>query len=417
MTLLFLSAYFQPEVTSSSYLSDNRNQAFADRGYEMVVYTPMPTRGISEELRNEYKSRKTEIMYDGKMVVHRFNLMREGRNPITRALRYVISCIKQLYFGIFGKDARKCDVMFISSTPPIQGAMAAIVKKVRGIPMIYNLQDIFPDSLVGTGMTKRGSVLWKIGRIIEDFTYRNADKIIVISEDFKQNIIEKGVHEDKIEVIYNWVDENAVVPIPKDKNDLFEELNISRDKFNVVYAGNFGHAQNIDIILKAAEKLRNNSKICFELFGTGGLKDHFINKAKELSLENIHFHPLQPYNRVSNVYSLADVGIVTCKKGIGKGAMPSKTWSILSAGTAVVANYDKGTDIENILTTNNIGLFSDANDIDAFVNAILKLYNDRELCKDMGVRGRKFIINNLTKDIGTSKIINIVEQIKENIVR
>lgn len=417
MKILYLSAYFQPEVTSSSYLSDNRNQAFADKGYEMVVYTPMPTRGISEELRNEYKSRKREVMCDGKMVVHRFNLMREGKNPILRAMRYTISCIKQLYFGIFGKDARKCDVMFISSTPPIQGAMAAIIKKIRHIPFIYNLQDVFPDSLVGTGMTKKGSLLWKIGRVIENFTYRNADKIIVISEDFKQNLLNKGVPESKIEVIYNWVDEKAVVPIAKEENDLYEELGIPRDKFNVVYAGNFGNAQNIDVILRVADKLKTHSGINLALFGTGGLKDKFVEQAKTMGLSNVHFYPLQPYNRVSNVYSLADAGIVSCKKGIGKGAMPSKTWSILSAGTAVVANYDKGTDIENILLSNNIGLFSDADDVEAFAADILHLYNNPELCHQMGVQGRKYIEDNLTKEIGTSKIINLVEQIKANIIR
>lgn len=417
MRILYLSAYFHPEVTASYYLSDNRNQAFADKGYEMVVYTPTPTRGISKEIRAEYKKRRLETMYDGKMLVHRFRLMHEGKNSILRALRYTIGCIKQLYFGIFGKDARRCDVMFISSTPPIQGAMAAIIKKIRRIPFIYNLQDVFPDSLVGTGMTKKGSLLWKIGRVIENFTYRNADKIIVISEDFKQNLLNKGVPENKIEVIYNWVDEKAVVPIAKENNSLFEELGIPQDKFNVVYAGNFGNAQNIDIILKAADKLKSYSGINFALFGTGGLKDRFVEQARYMGLDNVHFYPLQPYNKVSNVYSLADVGIVSCKKGIGKGAMPSKTWSILSAGTAVVANYDRGTDIENILLGNNIGLFSDADDVEAFATDILHLYKNPDLCHKMGVQGRKFIEDNLTKEIGTSKIINLVEQIKANIVR
>lgn len=415
MRILSLTAYFPPEAYSSSYLGTDRNAAFTKAGHEVVIYTPTPTRGISDEVRQEYKKRRHETMYDGKMVVHRFSLMGERKNPILRAMRYTISCIKQLYFGIFGKDARKCDVMFISSTPPIQGAMAALIKKLRGIPYIYNLQDIFPDSLVGTGMTHKGSILWKIGRIIENFTYRNAEKIIVISEDFKQNLLEKGVPESKIEVIYNWVDEKAVVPIKKEDNTLYEELGISRDKFNIVYAGNFGHAQNIEVILKAAEKLQSHTDIRFLLFGTGGLKEEFMEVAHKMKLGNVDFYPLQPYDKVSNVYSLADVGIVSCKKGIGKGAMPSKTWSILSAATAVVANYDKGTDIEKILTDNKIGLFSDADDVDAFAEAIMTLYNDRSLCEDMGRRGRQFIENNLTKEIGTSKIIRLVEQIKANI--
>lgn len=94
-------------------------------------------------------------MYGGRMIVYRFSLMREGGGPIVRALRYSLSCIRQFYWGCFAQEARQCDVMFISSTPPIQGAMAALIKKIRRIPLVYSLQDIFPDSLVGTGMAKK----------------------------------------------------------------------------------------------------------------------------------------------------------------------------------------------------------------------------------------------------------------------
>ena len=170
----------------------------------MEVYAPCPTRGISGEEREMYKRRlKREVLYGGKMRVYRFSLWREGKNPVLRALRYVVACAKHFYYGCKAKDA---DVLFVASTPPIQGAMAALVKKVTGVPVVYNLQDIFPDSLVGTGLAKKGGLLWWIGRRIEDFTYRNADKIIVISEDFKRNIMAKGVPEEKIEVIYNWVE-------------------------------------------------------------------------------------------------------------------------------------------------------------------------------------------------------------------
>ena len=147
MKVLYFTAYFEPEQVASSYLGKSRNQAFADAGFNMVLYTPMPTRGISDEVRKEYKRRKTEILYDGHMTVHRFHLMREGKNPLVRAFRYACSSIIQLSKGVFTEEARNCDTMFISSTPPIQGAMAAMVKKARGIPMVYNLQDIFPDSL------------------------------------------------------------------------------------------------------------------------------------------------------------------------------------------------------------------------------------------------------------------------------
>ena len=272
MRVLLLPSYFLPEGVSSPYISWNRNKAFVDEGWDIVVYTPIPCRGISENLRKEYKSRKYERMLNGKMIIHRFNLIYEKKNPISRAFRYLIQNIKQFNRAVFYKDARSCDIMFVASTPPTQGAMAALVKKFTGKPFVYNLQDIFPDSLVGAGLSQKDSVLWKLGRVIENFTYKHADKIIVISEAFKRNIMAKGVPEDKIEVIYNWVDENAVVHIEKEDNPLFEELGIAREAFYVVYAGNLGHAQNVQVLLDAAEILHDEQGVQFLIFGTGGLK-------------------------------------------------------------------------------------------------------------------------------------------------
>ena len=198
--ILYLPAYFYPETAASSYLGENRNQAFADAGFEMDAYTPMPCRGISKELREEYKKKRIEELYDGKMTLHRFYMFAEGRNPILRALRYIFCWIAQGWKGLCAKNV---DCIYLASTPPIQGMLGAFLKKRKKVPFVYNLQDIFPDSLVGTGLAKKGGLLWKIGRVIEDFTYRNADKIIVISEDFKKNIMEKGVPEEKIVLVYN----------------------------------------------------------------------------------------------------------------------------------------------------------------------------------------------------------------------
>ena len=118
---------------------------------------------------------------------------------------------------------------------------------------------------------RKDGLLWKIGRVIENFTYRNSDKIIVISEDFKRNIMAKGVPEEKIEIIYNWVDEQAVVPIFKADNPLYDEFGINRSKFTIIYAGNLGNAQNIDIIMDAAAEMQAKPDVQFISFGSGGL--------------------------------------------------------------------------------------------------------------------------------------------------
>lgn len=411
MRLLFLPTYFTPERTASSHLTNDRCEAFAGAGFDMEVYAPCPTRGISREEREAYKKRlRREVLYGGRMRVYRFSLWREGKNPVSRALRYVVACVKHFYYGCRAKDA---DVLFVASTPPIQGAMAALVKKVTGVPVVYNLQDIFPDSLVGTGLAKKGGLLWRIGRRIEDFTYRNADKIIVISEDFKRNIMAKGVPEDKIEVIYNWVDETAVVPVAKDENPLFEELGVNRELFHVVYAGNLGHAQNVQVLLDCADLLKGERDIEFLIFGTGGLKEEYEAYAKEKGLDNVRFFPLQPTEKVSQVYSMADVALVSCKKGLGGSAMPSKTWSILSAGTPVLCSFDRGGDLQRIVEENHLGLFAEAGDERALADNVMKFFRDRDMCREYGRNGRKYIEANLTKEAGTSKYVSVLRQFEK----
>lgn len=409
MKVLFLPAYFEPELAASGYLSTNRNEAFAAAGFDMLVYTPVPTRGVSEEVRKIYEKRKEEHLYDGRMKVLRFPLIRERKNPLQRALRYIMAAFKQYWWATHSQEAKQCDVMLVASTPPIQGAMAALVKKRTHIPFVYNLQDIFPDSLVGTGLAKKGGLLWRIGRMIENFTYRNADKIIVISEDFKRNIMAKGVPEEKIEIIYNWVDEQTVVPIPSEDNPLFEELGLERGLFYVVYAGNLGHAQNVNVLLEAAEILHGEKDLRFLVFGSGGLKTEYENYVSSHGLDNVCIFPLQPAERVSYVYSLADTSLVSCKKGFGGSAMPSKTWSIMSTGTAVLCSFDCGGDLQHIVEDNHIGLFSEAGDAQALSSNIMTLYRDRELCKEYGTRGRKWILQNLTKDVGTTHYVSLLK--------
>lgn len=406
-------AYCNPEVMASTQMWNHLNRAFAESGFLHVVYTPMPTRGVSDEVREEYKKKKHEILYDGKLEIHRFSLFKEGKNPFSRAMRYFLLCAISLQKSLYGKEAKDCNVIYAVSTPPIIGAMSAFVKRRRKIPFVYVLQDIFPDSLVGTGLAKKDSFLWKIGRKIEDYTYKYADKIIVIGEDFKRNIMAKGVPEEKIEVVYNWVDENAVMPIAKVDNPLYEELGISRDKFHVVYAGNLGNAQNIDVIVDSAKEMVCDKDVEFLIFGTGGLKEQFVEKVKNYGIDNVRFFPLQPMERVSQVYGLGDVCVVSCKPGLGGAAMPSKMLSIMSAGRAVVASFDEG-ELTYILKKLNCGIYAPAGDVQAFVKMVRTMTSDRKSCEEMGKNARKQILNYFTRAYGTSKYIDIIRKLVDN---
>lgn len=423
MKILQLTGYFYPEKAASIYLEENRFDAFGKAGFHTLIYASRPCRGLTDAEYEEFKQRKYEWMYDGTTEVHRFDMYREGKNPVLRALRYALCWLIQFHKGLWAKDI---DCIYLASTPPIQGMLGAFLKKFKKVPFVYNLQDVFPDSLVGTSLAKKGGILWKIGRVIENFTYRNADKIIVISEDFKRNIMAKGVPEEKIEVIYNWVDENAVVPVAKGENPLYEEFGISRERFTVVYAGNLGNAQNIGIIMDAARALKGNEGIQFVIFGKGGLEDEIKQAREQEHLENLMILPLQPFERVSQVYGLGDVCIVACKPGLGGAAMPSKTWSIMSSGRAVLANFDEG-ELKNILEgcydddndndnddddkVGACGVFTKAGDLEGFVSAIEHLSQNPDLCARMGRNGREFILRNLTKEVGTAKYVEVIRSV------
>lgn len=414
MKVLMLQGYYEPERVSGMYLITNLVEDLNLQDHEVDIVTPRPVRGISKEIQLKYKNIKKEVKSNGMLRIHRYKLPEENKNTVVRAIRYfsggILHIIKSLNI--------QSDVIVVNSTPPTNGLIAIILKKIKKIPVVYILQDVFPDSMVTAKMTKEGSLIWKIGRMLENFTYKNVDKIIVISEDFKSNLLKKGVTKEKISVVSNWVEESKIIPIQRDENVLIKELNLDKDKFYVVYAGNLGNAQNIEVILLAAKQTEEYNDIQYIIFGDGVHKDKYKQMAIDLNLKNVNFQPLQPYDKVSHVYSLGDLSIVSCKEGFGTSAMPSKTWSIMSTETAVVASFDEGTELEEIIENNNIGIFTNANDTDGLKNAIVKLYSNRNLCNEMGKNGREYIIKNLSRKSQTKKYIEIISNLggKKNYV-
>ncbi len=410
MKVLRLSSYCYPEQIASSHLAKDMNDAYEKAGIVCEIHTPTPTRGIDKETRKKYKKIKYEELNNGYVQIHRFAMFAEPKNSLLRAFRYTLCIIRQFFCGL---GAKNIDVYYASSTPPINGLIMALLKKIKKFKIVYSLQDIFPDSLVNTGMTKKGSLIWKIGAWVEKVTYRAADKIIVISEDFKKNIMEKGVPEDKIEIVYNWVDENQVVNVERKDNILFDKYGLDRNKFYICYSGNVGYTQNMDMLLEVAKSLKDNENIGFVIIGEGAYKSKLEALVAESGLNNIALIPFQDYSDISHVFSLGDAGLIISKKGVGTNSVPSKTWSIMSAERPVLASFDKGSELDSIITENNCGVCVDADDADALKDAILKLYENRENLHEMGKNGRKFVLDNITKEVSTGKIIDVLNKVCE----
>lgn len=397
MKVLIPFSYYYPENCAGISIVDDLMHRLAAGGDECVLYVPVPTRAVKDGA----EWHRDEYLCGGRIHIHRFRMWGEGENPLLRALRYVLCEFYYLHRMLWDRY----DAAFIDSTPPIQGLKLPVVRLFRRIPVVYNAQDLFPETLGGAGLARRGGWLWKTGEWVAKVTFSNSDRIIAISDDIKRSIVAKGVPESKVEVVYNWVDGNAVTPVPDELNPLFDEFGIRRDRFRVVYAGNLGNAQNTDIIVEAAGRLKD---VEFIIFGTGGQERELKDVKMREHIDNLTVLPLQPYGRVSQVYSLGDVCVVSCRSGLGGASLPSKTWSIMSAGRAVLASFDEG-ELRSIIEGAGCGLFTLAGDADAFTEAVRTLASDPDRCSGMGLNGRRFVLGHLSKEAGTGRYVEVLE--------
>ena len=148
MKVLTFCAYFEPEIAASMYLTTNLFEDAANSGIEVEIFAPTPTRGVDKNTIEKYKKIKYEERCNGLLKIHRFSMLQEGKGVLVRAFRYILLNMAFIWKGLW----TKADILFIDSTPPTQGFMATLLKKIKHIPMVYNLQDIFPDSLLYTGL-------------------------------------------------------------------------------------------------------------------------------------------------------------------------------------------------------------------------------------------------------------------------
>ena len=406
MKVLVFSPYFTPEIAASMYLFEDIYRCVAERGHTVELYVPTPTRGIDPETRRIYQKRKTEIRYDGKMVIRRIAMYREGKNAVLRAIRYFLVNIACIWKGLKTSG----DVIFAPSTPPTQGMMINIIGALKRIPTVYNVQDVFPDSMVNSGMTHKGSYLWKIGRKIENYSYSHAKHIIVISDDFKNNLLEKKVPEEKITVIPNWADLSGIRPVPREENKLISRFQLDPSCFYVTYSGNIGLSQNMDLLLEAAKILEHEiSELRFVIIGDGADRERVQARVADESIKNVIMLSFQPYEDIAHVFSLGDIGLIISKPGIGGSSVPSKTFNILAASCPILASFDKQSELCKLLDKYHCGMIAEADSLDQFLSGIRYLYGNPEIRMKFGLNGRQYVSDNLGCEKPANQYVDVLE--------
>lgn len=410
MNITIVTSYYNPEITPITHLLKDLAEDLAKSGCKVNVVTPLPTRGVNEDVIAYYKKNPYEELDNGRICIHRIDIKgKEKKDFASRVLRYL-----KLTWKLYKKAKNiSTDVYFIPSTPPTLGIIATRLRKKA--PVIYNLQDMFPDSLINTGVSEKHPLV-AMGRIMERYIYKHVDKIITISNDFKQTLIERGVKAERISLIYNWIDDQMVVPVNKEDNKLIKKYNLDPNKFYVTYCGNIGLSQNLEMVCDVAKSIEKQYKdIQIIIIGDGAHKKNIETYIEENIIGNVALLPFQPYEDISHVFSLGDIGVVASKAGVGTSSFPSKTWSIMSAARAVVASFDEKSELCTIINKEECGICVCPNNKEQFKQAIIELYLDMNKCKKMGENGRELITNRLNRSKCTKEYYNRLLDVKNGV--
>lgn len=315
--------------------------------------------------------------------------------PNTKKSSFVKRYIDGIKYAVAAKKHIKkmindSDVIFIQSSPTALYNISVVKRFAKDSKkIIYNVQDMFPGSSIASGVMPQ-KWMQIVFSSLQKIAYRKSDIIVAISDDMKDKLIEQGVPNEKIEVIVNWFDDRTVSEVSWDKNRFVKIANMDKEHFYVQYAGTMGYVFDYHMIIKVAEILQDDSKIIFQMIGEGSQKQEFVKTVKEKQLNNIIFLPLQPQDMVSDVYSACSTCIIPLKHGVIGNSVPSKAGLLMACKRSIVTSTDKGSKYNSMIKDNGIGFAFGDNEPEKMAEAILKLSENTELCKHMGIKGYEF---------------------------
>ncbi len=307
------------------------------------------------------------------------------------------------------KRQENYDVMMIQSCPWAPFAVSFAKKYVK-IPIVWNIQDMFPGASIANGVMDKKWMqrfFFRFHRI----AYKKADHISVISEDMRLKVMEQGVDENRITVIPDWYDDKSIQEIPWEENLFVKKYNMSKDVFYVQYAGTMGFNFDYQMVIKVAELLEDQKDIQFQMIGFGSQKDVFEEQVHNKKLGNIAFLPLEPQEMVSHVYSACSVCLIPLPCGVIGNSVPSKAGLLMACHRVIVNSVDENTDYFNMFERERIGISAPNTDPEAVAAAILKLRDNAELRSEYADNAKEFSYHFYSRSINTKKHIDLLKKI------
>ena len=404
MRVLMLSQWYDPQPAS---MMTSLAWALRDQGHEVHVLTGLPytqAGSYADGYRLRWRYRE-EV--DGIKVTRVPLYPSHDRSGVRRTLTYTSFAVAATLIGV--PSVPRPDVVYVYHPPATNGLPSLMLRLFRGAPFVYHIQDLWPDTLRATGMVKNPLVLSLVGAWCHQ-VYRAAKQLIVISPGFKKRLIERGVPENKIAIVYNWSRDLGLAHREPDESVL-QSLQALHRNFIIMFAGNMGMAQGLEAVIDAARLLLyEQPEIRFVFIGPGVKVDELKRYALERGAYNVVFLPPQSPLQMPRVFSFADVLLVHLRDDpLFEITIPSKTQDYLRAGKPILMAV-RG-DAADLVRQSKAGLICEPENPRSLADAARALFNMSEAeRRDMGERGRQFYQSELSMESGIRRMIGLLEQ-------
>ncbi|SFP63815.1 Glycosyltransferase involved in cell wall bisynthesis [Variovorax sp. PDC80] len=392
--VLLLTQWFDPEPTFKGIVFARE---LVRQGFEVEVLTGFPNYpGGKVYPGYRIKLLQREVI-DGVQVTRVPLYPNHNQSAIKRVLNYASFAASSFVYGLF--MARRPDVIYAYHPPLTVGITAGLLRLLRRIPVVYDIQDMWPDTLRATGMVSNNRALSVVGTVCQ-WVYRRMDHIAVLSPGFKRLLLQRGVPDTKVDVIYNWADEVALASPQGHPPANFP----GPERLRILFAGNMGKAQALDTVLEAAALLQaRDARVCFVLLGGGVEAARLEQRAIDMQLHNTIFLPPVPMSEVGALLNEAEVLLVHLRKdSLFEITIPSKTQAYMAVGKPLLMAVDG--DAAELVSQSGGGVVVESENASALADAAEALAAvQQDALATMGRQAQRFYREQLALQVGVSK--------------
>jgi len=401
--VVILNQFYAPDVASTGHLLHELATDLARRGFGVKVITCRPSYGPPET----WQPCPLHEVKDG-VEVHRMLTTRLSKDNIlgrlTNFATFMIPLTLRMLFS-----SRSQSVHLYTTNPPFLGVIGAIVSVVRRHRYVLLLHDAYPQMAVWVGTIKKHGFIDRCWHVMNRFTYKHAEQTIVLCQAAKKLVCETyDIGADRVHVIPNWADGEELKPKPKSQSEFASAQGLV-EPFTVMYSGNLGLYYEFETLLNAAELLKGEN-FRLVLIGAGGRKNWIAEQIDKRKLTNTRLLPYQPFDKLPDSLNACDASLVTIARGIEGISFPSKLYTTLAIGKAVLSLSEADSELRTLINNNGVGRWFEVGDAQGLANGIREMMRDPAGTAEMGRRARALFEEHYTREAAGAQYADVLRR-------